>query len=94
MSDLSAADIAEGRRLLGKPGSAGPEWVWANLPALLDTAEKLAAIGELHTPDAGHDPECDCGVPAGADQDCNECCSEWPCATIRAINPEEAVSGE
>ena len=127
MSDLSAADIAEGRRL-AEAATPGPweqddteiyrkdaydhrgrkVWVaaadlaseqsgredaelivWArnHLPALLDAAEKVAAVQALHTPDEGHNPECQCGIPAHANQSCTECRAAWPCATIRAINP-------
>lgn len=53
MSNLSAADIAEGRRLMQaladpRTGSEADErmaiWLFGHLPALLDAAEKVAQL--------------------------------------------------
>lgn len=65
--------------------------VWARnrLPALLDAAEAVARIKALHVPTNGHNPDCECGIPPHANRSCTECRTAWPCATVRAINPEE-----
>jgi hypothetical protein len=58
----------------------------ANAPA--DLSRMLAAVEsviELHKPDAGHNPLCECGIPAGAGASCEECQDVWPCPTITAL---------
>ena len=60
-----------------------------------DQAKLIAAIEAvvgLHKPVAGHNPACECGIPAGAGASCEECQDAWPCPTVAALT--QALGGE
>ena len=90
MSDLTAAEITEGQRLLGlsKTSDAAAtelllDWVPGHLRSLLDAAEKLARVCAAL---ANHPRVCD----VHPDDDVIKCGWKRTVASIQsAINPEE-----
>lgn len=53
-----------------------------DLSALISVIER---VQEIHAPSAGHNPECECGIEAGAGKRCVVCFEVYPCATIQAL---------
>ncbi len=49
-------------------------------------AERIEArILALHRPSEGHNPECYCGIPPGAEKSCLHCRMPWPCETVQIV---------
>lgn len=59
--------------------------------ALRGAREMADPIRELHRPDAGHSPECECGLAPGALPNCLGCSDDWPCATAKLVYSSEEL---
>jgi len=83
---LPAADGAED--LIQKTADLAARNITTDQAKLIAAIEAVVA---LHGRGAGHNPECDCGIPAGANARCL-CGKDWPCPTVAALT--QALGGD
>lgn len=87
---LAAATPGPWADALGKTfkavGSVADARLIVNAPT--DMGKLIAAVDAvlaLHTPNAGHNPDCLCGIDPGAGARCCGCYDAYPCPTVAAL---------